>query len=153
MKKILIAMLAIAALAICLAACKMNNSDQAENSAARSEVSVTVSKREESNNGAVNDDNGIIGDAEDRTSGDENDNPVSDIVSNTGSTIENIGKHVGSTVEDIGEGVGSIAEDIGEGVGRTAEDLTGRDNNESRAESSVPESSVPESSMEESSEA
>ena len=60
MKNILIALLAVTTLVMCLAACKMNNSDKSENSGIRSENSVTVSELEESNNGVVNDDNGII---------------------------------------------------------------------------------------------
>ena len=151
MKNILIALLAVTTLVMCLAACKMNNSDKSENSGIRSENSVTVSELEESNNG-------IIGDKEDLTSGDESGSPMEDIVSNTestikdigdnvgstvedigedvGSTVENIGEGVGSTVEDIGEGVGSVVEDIGEGAGNTAEDITERAKRDTSVESS-----------------
>ena len=66
MKKFIIALFAVAILTLCLAACKTNNSGKPENTS--SAASAAESKTD--NNGTVKDDNGIIGDEEDKTSGD-----------------------------------------------------------------------------------
>ena len=119
MKKFIIAFLAAVLLTFCFAACKTNNTGKPDNTSSQ----VSASEEKTDNNGAVKDNNGIIGDEEDKTKGDTSKSIVSGVVSDAGSTVQDIGNNVGSTIEDIGEGVGSTVEDIGEGAGSVVEDI------------------------------
>ena len=125
MKKLIMAAAGVFCICLCFAACKANNDQQPEgsnnnsnpdSSASISQVSENRTddnqsdRTDEAENGIVTDDNGIIGD------GDNKDNAMSDIVSDAVSGAQSI-------ADNAGEGLQSVGEDIKNGVSNTAENI------------------------------
>lgn len=129
MKKYIISFIAVLALMSGLTACKMNNETSPESSGTASVVP-SVSTTEKDNNGEVTDNDGIIGDEDDRKNSSEPENPVSmagdaagDVVSGAGDATEKAGNAVDDVANGIGdaaENAGQAAEDIADGVGDAA---------------------------------
>ncbi len=126
MKKIATLLFTVLAAGLCLAACKANNGSQAETSqgsaamssaieaSEKSERSDESSREEEAKNGKITDDNGIIGD------GDNKDNTLSDIThdaaSGAQSIVDNAGEGLQSAGEDLKNAAGNAAEGIRDGI-------------------------------------
>lgn len=120
MKKLLICAFAASLICCTFAACKTNTSNEPQNSNARLESSLNSdgyvsgvpeastlnSHVEEAPNGIVTDRNGIIGDA-------DNDNMLSDVVSDVASGVENITDH---PLRDTGETIHNVTSDIVSGT-------------------------------------
>ncbi len=124
MKKILIAALSLLVICLCLAACKSNSAQQPEGSdnsrnssadASQASGKNDSSRTDEAPNGVVTDDNGIIGD------GDNKDNALSDVVDDAVSGAQSIADNAGEGLQSAGEDLKNGAENAAEGIRDGAE--------------------------------
>ncbi len=140
MKKLTIALISAFAVCLSLAACKSNTDDKPENSQQNSpspssaviENSVITeedrddSRQDEAENGVITDDNGLIGD------GDDKDNTLSDIVDDAASGAESIADNAREGLQSAGEDMRNGAENAAEGIRDGISDAVTDDDDDNR---------------------
>ena len=122
MKKLILTILAISAVS-CLASCKANTNDLPNNTA-----DFQTSSRMP-NNGEVTDQNGIIGDSDDRVIDRRNPatkigNTVNNAAKNAGDIVNNAAHNAGDVVNNVADKAGDTVQNIADNIGDTVKNAT-----------------------------
>ena len=118
MKRFIAAACLITLICGCMAACKTNTNDAAENSDTTVNSKTDENITRMPNNGEVTDGNGIIGDSDDRVyeNGNKNNNNNNN---NDNNNNNNGGNLISDTVSDVGDVVSNTVSDVGDVVSNT----------------------------------
>ena len=123
MKKLILTILAISAVS-CLASCKANTNDLPNNTA-----DFQTSYSRIPNNGEVTDQNGIIGDSDDRVIDRRNSvtkigNTVDNAAKNAGDIVNNAAHNAGDVVNNVADKAGDTVQNIADNIGDTVKNAT-----------------------------
>ena len=118
MKRFIAAACLITLICGCMAACKTNTNDAAENSDTTVNSKTDENITRMPNNGEVTDGNGIIGDSDDRVyeNGNKNNNNGGNLISDT---VSDVGDVVSNTVSDVGDVVSNTVSNAADIVSGT----------------------------------
>ena len=122
MKRFIAAACLITLICGCMAACKTNTNDAAENSDTTVNSKTDENITRMPNNGEVTDGNGIIGDSDDRVyeNGNKNNkNNNNNNHNNNNNNNNNGGNLISDTVSDVGDVVSNTVSDVGDVVSNT----------------------------------
>jgi len=126
MKKTVFSFITVLALCLSLTACKTNEDNQRSAAPDASGIPNAQQNNRTSetpvNQGVVTDKNGIIGDAEDNHS-DDDQNPVGNAAEQIGDTVNHAADKVGDTVSNITSNAGNIVSSVTSNVGDSVSNI------------------------------